>query len=1012
MTKRGFLSLALLGLLPSILLSQDAAPPNITNFLADGSVRIIEWSRAPAINDYEIFGTDFGLIPLRLDTSGQIDGNRWQANNIFTPRRFWTLRYTPMTSTELLTANLLNRIAYGPSPDDIDHVNDIGPDAYIAEQLQPESLPPSLDNYTFVLTNSAPGAGDGSAWSSITVTGRITSSTLYMFLTEPGEVYIDDVSVRVLTVFDTTNGPIQNLSGNLLVNGDFESPLNTGWTVSANHANSSISTDVVCTGLGSLHMVATSPGSTRGSSIFQDISPELPVGVANRWCVMSFNYLPGPNSRDLTLRLSGSGTIISGMQEPEPPQWIYAEARGQATGTPRIYAYISGSGEAYLDSIKLVAGTDINAGPNLLINGDFEAAGIVPWQATDNFTGSYIDDTMAFEGNSSLHMVASAGGSGSGNSVFQTVAALQSGQTYTLGYWYRPATRGRTVTVRLSGSQLVSSPDTTFSGIRRRLDDGTGEIEDLRAWFVRNAVGSKKQLQQVLLQFLENHFVTQQSKSRDYLDRFYNDGAVMNQIATQWEYREIQKWSERLADPNCTFYDLLKVSAESPAMIVYMDTVDSRADGVRIANENYARELFELFCSGVDNGYDQNDIVAMSRAWTGWRVEIVDPENIDNPHAPRSNTYGEVFGSGYGGTSNLVGVWTFNYQPQFHGTNRAPIFSLWDPNAPGDDPVAIGAKTVDARFGSPWAGTPYQLAIPPRTGTSGIQDAYDVIEHLANTPHTMEYICVKLCRLFVHDGFMHGVYDYADPNRSEEAELVRQCMLAWWDSNPRGSIRPVLQTIFDSDLFRSHGGSMQKVKTPLEFTASTIRALRSELPDGTFTAETDGYDIVGTSTTPSGAPLTRMGNMLLFDRGDPDGYPEFGSAWVSAGTLAERIRFVQSFCIDVGDSGHTGSQGGLGNDAGNDNYCNPVALLKQRLPSETWRKDTEVVNLFLRHLYPAEGLGNLNQYRELGKRFLNTEDDGVTASPFSGLSDTSTTYDERVRGMVALLMSFQRFQEQ
>jgi len=68
--------------------------------------------------------------------------------------------------------------------------------------------------------------------------------------------------------------------------------------------------------------------------------------------------------------------------------------------------------------------------------------------------------------------------------------------------------------------------------------------------------------------------------------------------------------------------------------------------------------------------------------------------------------------------------------------------------------------------------------------------------------------------------------------------------------------------------------------------------------------------------------------------------------------------------------------------------------------------------LFLRHLYPAEGLGNLNQYRELGKRFLNTEDDGVTASPFSGLSDTSTTYDERVRGMVALLMSFQRFQEQ
>ena len=67
--------------------------------------------------------------------------------------------------------------------------------------------------------------------------------------------------------------------------------------------------------------------------------------------------------------------------------------------------------------------------------------------------------------------------------------------------------------------------------------------------------------------------------------------------------------------------------------------------------------------------------------------------------------------------------------------------------------MATGPKIVPARFGAPWAGTPYQLVIPRRTGTNSIQDGYDVIQHLANLPMTMEYISVKLCRLFVHDDF-------------------------------------------------------------------------------------------------------------------------------------------------------------------------------------------------------------------------------------------------------------------
>src|SRR6185436_12417015 len=97
------------------------------------------------------------------------------------------------------------------------------------------------------------------------------------------------------------------------------------------------------------------------------------------------------------------------------------------------------------------------------------------------------------------------------------------------------------------------------------------------------------------------------------------------------------------------------------------------------------------------------------------------------------------------------------------------------------------------------AGMPYQIALPARGAvTNGIQDGYDVINKLAVSPFTSEFISVKLCRLFVHDDFpnpttktddpAYAYYDYTNPDRTEEAELVHQCMLAWENSSPKGNI--------------------------------------------------------------------------------------------------------------------------------------------------------------------------------------------------------------------------------
>jgi uncharacterized protein (DUF1800 family) len=65
------------------------------------------------------------------------------------------------------------------------------------------------------------------------------------------------------------------------------------------------------------------------------------------------------------------------------------------------------------------------------------------------------------------------------------------------------------------------------------------------------------------------------------------------------------------------FPDLLKASAHSASMMVYLDQNASRGTA---PNQNYAREIMELHTLGVDGGYTQDDVAELSRVLTGWTV--------------------------------------------------------------------------------------------------------------------------------------------------------------------------------------------------------------------------------------------------------------------------------------------------------------------------------------------------------------------------------------------------------
>jgi len=69
------------------------------------------------------------------------------------------------------------------------------------------------------------------------------------------------------------------------------------------------------------------------------------------------------------------------------------------------------------------------------------------------------------------------------------------------------------------------------------------------------------------------------------------------------------------------FKDLIRASAASPAMLVYLDGKENKKAGPDgIPNENYARELLELHTLGVHGGYTQQDVLEVARCLTGWRL--------------------------------------------------------------------------------------------------------------------------------------------------------------------------------------------------------------------------------------------------------------------------------------------------------------------------------------------------------------------------------------------------------
>lgn len=168
------------------------------------------------------------------------------------------------------------------------------------------------------------------------------------------------------------------------------------------------------------------------------------------------------------------------------------------------------------------------------------------------------------------------------------------------------------VTQRLGALETLRlAPQTLYERylFNKESDTGANAIlaEAQEARIIR-AVLSRKQLQEVMVDFWFNHF-----------NVFANKGGRVKLAVGDFEERAIRPLVFG------RFEDLLKATARHPAMLVYLDNwlntaprtgkVKGRYRGL---NENYARELLELHTLGVDGGYTQTDVVELARILTGW----------------------------------------------------------------------------------------------------------------------------------------------------------------------------------------------------------------------------------------------------------------------------------------------------------------------------------------------------------------------------------------------------------
>jgi len=378
---------------------------------------------------------------------------------------------------------------------------------------------------------------------------------------------------------------------------------------------------------------------------------------------------------------------------------------------------------------------------------------------------------------------------------------------------------------------------------------------------ILRATYSERQLQEVMVDFWQNHFNVFVGKNpvRWYIPSYERDVLRKHALGN--------------------FKDLVVGTAQHPAMLAYLDNFENVAPNSQLANanpraqrfqrqlengqlpavarerikrnrgltdaqldqrlkqmqqaganmrgrginENYARELMELHTLGVDGGYTQKDVTEVARCFTGWT--IADPR-------------------GYRKVSASV----INKNEDRRYERMQARFEIPD-----------DVESGEFYFNSRWHDGSEKVVLGQKIKEGGMKDGLKVIDLLVKNPATAKFIARKLAVKFVND------------NPSEA--LVSRIAQAFQKSD--GDIKTTLRALFNDAEFFAAENYRAKIKTPFELMVSSLRAL-------------------GADTRFSGAllALARKLGEVPYGYQAPTGYPDSAEDWVNTGALLERMNFA------------------------------------------------------------------------------------------------------------------------
>ena len=181
----------------------------------------------------------------------------------------------------------------------------------------------------------------------------------------------------------------------------------------------------------------------------------------------------------------------------------------------------------------------------------------------------------------------------------------------------------------------------------------------------------------------------------------------------------------------------------------------------------------------------------------------------------------------------------------------------------------------------------------------GQKDGEMVLDILANHPATAKHLAFQLCQRFISD---------APPQSAVDA-------VAAAFTTSKGNLKKTYSALFATPEFNSQGAYRSKIKSPLEFAVSAVRALDGTfaLPDPDNPRQREWLTLIGLSTSdrrktngnlprrPLASEIATMGQPLWAYQA-PTGYPENSQQWVSSSALISRLNFALSLTTGrIGD---------------------------------------------------------------------------------------------------------------